>query len=113
MSKHTKGPWLVGNYPFHILNNSKTGTYGLLAEVKHGPQVDGSGDYGFSESEAWANAVLISEAPELLKALQTILSKCNEVSESKDTALLNKTINQISEFAYDYLAHIARKQGDE
>lgn len=65
--KHTKGIWIVSTNRLEILNNSKTGTFGLLAKTFDHEQIDGTGNYGFSREEAEANARLIAAAPDLLE----------------------------------------------
>lgn len=70
--KHTQGPWVfarANERDFHVRPTGRTmrqSTIGYrpIATVKH--------DKRLPESEAYANAALISAAPELLEALETI-----------------------------------------
>jgi hypothetical protein len=75
---HTEGPWQLTTVPFELMNNdnaasiygpvSKQGGACLIADISRS-----AGD-----EEAIANAKLIAVAPELLKALQELLTLAND-----------------------------------
>lgn len=62
--KHTPGPWCVEGVGIRAL--VRAGTSGVIVAVRH----------RLSAQENEANARLIAAAPELLEALENILSNC-------------------------------------
>lgn len=68
----TKGKWLIGSPKNHILNQSPTGTYRLIADCSPKECIDGTGNHTISEDEAQANAKLVSLAPEMLECLELL-----------------------------------------
>jgi len=69
-SKHTKGPWTIGEYFEETKTTTFTGPYvDILTENRRGQPVIVAGR---TEEETRANAHLVSSAPELLDACKGI-----------------------------------------
>jgi hypothetical protein len=94
MSAHTPGPWHVGN--------TNSGNVAIFAEVEHRQP-------GYSEAcicavspicdathEDYANARLLSSAPDLLEALQELLNQFDsEIHNEYDgTGMLNDRLSE-------------------
>lgn len=91
----TKGEWIAERKSEHqICHLVKTGdryTIHIYDSI-----------YGIDESESWANAVLVSKAPQLLNMLITILKhiKYEEIEEISHFPMLTEVNNLIRELQF-------------
>ena len=82
MSKHTPGPWVVGNQDplnFGVQRGCGTEPIGFV----YGPSFPEHSEVG---QRALANARLIAAAPELLEALQYMLNVCPAIDAQGEEA---------------------------
>lgn len=97
MSKHTPGPWLVGEH--------RIGLDGDASEIDVVSKGDSHGDHSIcTVDEAWegcieANARLISAAPDMLEALKKMtfwadLSPANDWIETEAKAAIAKATGE-------------------
>ena len=68
MSKHTPGPWRVGEYKYKGIEISRDYSYPVRIAIVESWAADPKA----AQQEAQANARLIAAAPELLEALRDI-----------------------------------------
>jgi hypothetical protein len=74
MSKHTPGPWEVGNAPHSDCRIYAPSEVHAIART-YGPDLNGIGVCALAGPMNQADACLIAAAPELLKALQTTVAE--------------------------------------
>jgi hypothetical protein len=103
MSKHTPGPWVVGNQDplnFGVPRGWGTEPIGFV----YGPSFPEHSEVG---QRALANARLIAAAPELLEALRSIADCCDEEHAARDYASRQAEIRGIARAA------IAKATGEQ
>ena len=86
MSKHTPGPWVVGNVDplnFGVLRDWGIDPIGFV----YGPSFPERSEVG---QRALANARLIAVAPELLEALKELMEYAGIIEERCDAVATNK-----------------------
>lgn len=90
--KHTPGPWFERREGFSTVYIEARIGAGMIQEVAAcGPTLE--------QEQQSANAWLISEAPSLLKALQSIQECCEEGSSDRDYASRQSEIRGIARAA--------------
>lgn len=82
MSKHTPGPWHLGFEEFDDWNHAIT-----IVDDYDTPHDVFRGESGVSSEEAYANARLISAAPDLLAACKAIVACIEQVNDDHPTGL--------------------------
>jgi hypothetical protein len=91
----TKGEWIAERKSEHqICHLVKTGDRYTIHVY--------DSRYGIDESESWANAVLVSKAPELLNTLIKVLKhiKDNELEEISHFPMLREAYDLIQELQF-------------